>query len=76
MHWIFGGILPFIGRVIGPCDSAGVPAMDIDAESAAQFETKALCVAWLGMAFMFPFGEVMPRSIDPDNPRAYLKGNL
>lgn len=73
---IFGTILPYVGIVIGPCDSEGVPAMDDDEAASAQFETKALCVAWLGLAGMFAFGGVQPRLIDPNNPRRYAPGNL
>lgn len=73
---MFGTILPFIGRVIGPCNADGLPAMDDDEANAAHFETRALMVAWLGRCMMFPFGEIMPRAVDPSNPRQYLAGNL
>ena len=73
---IFGNLIPFIGVVIGPCSRDGEPAMSDEEADAAHHEIKAVCVAWLGRCGMFPFGLVMPRAIDPDNPRQYLAGNL
>lgn len=73
---IFGTILPFIGRVIAPCDAEGHPAFSYQEEQAAHFETGAVCVAWFGLAALFPFGQVSMRAIDPLNPKQYAKGNL
>lgn len=73
---VFGSLLPFVGRVITPCDADGIPAFSPEEERAAHFETPAVCVAWFGFAGLFPFGEVTSRAIDPINPRQYAKGTL
>lgn len=73
---IFGTILPYIGKVIGPCDADGSPAMTPDEERAAHFETVCWCFAWFGFVAMFPVGEPGPRLIDPNNPRQYAPGNI
>ncbi|KQT52203.1 MULTISPECIES: hypothetical protein [unclassified Aureimonas] len=71
-----GNLLPFIGRVISPCDANGIPAMTDEEAGEAHFETTALCLAWFGRVIMIGIGAVGPRAVDPDNPRAYLAGNL
>jgi hypothetical protein len=73
---IFGTILPFIGRVCGPCDSDGLPAIDDTGAAAADFEVKSFCLAWLGQVLLIPYSDVMARAVDPANPRRYLAGNL
>lgn len=73
---IFGTILPYLGKVIGPCDADGIPAVTQDEERAAHFETVSWCFAWFGFVAMFPTGEPMRRLVDPSNPRRYAPGNL
>jgi hypothetical protein len=76
MSWIWGTVLPFIGRVITPCDEHGVPAMEPDEFTVAQFETHALILAWLGRCTAIAYGKVEPRAIDPANPRSWRRGDL
>lgn len=73
---IFGTLLPYVGRVIGPCDAEGVPAMTEAEVAASHWEVPCWCFAWFGFAGLFPFGEVQPRLVDPANPRQYAKGGL
>jgi hypothetical protein len=73
---IFGTVLPYVRRVIFPCDAFGVPAMDDEEVAASHFETRAVVAAWFGFCWMFPYGDVGPRAVDPANPRQYLAGNL
>lgn len=73
---IVGNVFPFIGRVIAPCDGDGNPAMEPDEIEAARHETKVFMIAWLGRVVAWPFGEVMPRMVDPSNPRQYATGDL
>lgn len=73
---IYGTILPYIGKVIGPCDAAGMPAMTPDEARLAHHEVVCWCFAWLGQVAPFPKGEPMPRMIDPNNPRQYAPGNI
>ena len=73
---VFGTVLPFVQRVIMPCDANGVPIATPEEEAAAHFETRAVIFGWLGFFMSVPFGDVEPRAIDPENPRSYLVGNL
>lgn len=73
---IVGNIVPFIGFAIAPCDGSGVPAMDSDEIEAARHETKVMMFVWFGRVMAFPIGNVMPRLVDPSNPRQYAPGDL
>lgn len=73
---MFGTILPFIGRAIAPCSGDGEPAMSLEEVGSAAHETKVVMIAWLGRVMAWPYGEVKPRLIDPENPRQYAPGNL
>jgi hypothetical protein len=57
---LLGTALPYIGRVVIPCDENGVPFSRANID-ACQFETKAIVLAWLGGCCEFGYGPVSPR---------------
>lgn len=76
MSRLIGTVLPFIGRVIAPCDEHGNPAMNEAEAISARFERGCICIAWLSFAAMIPFGEIHHRMLDPNTPRRYAPGDL
>lgn len=71
-----GKLLPYIGRVITPCDADGIPGMTDEEVAGCHFESRAWVVAWLGWAGVFPYGEVSPRKVDDADPRRYAPGDM
>lgn len=71
-----GNLIPFIGRVITPCDADGVPGMTDEEVAACHFECRAWVFAWFGRATMWAYGDVEPRLIDAANPRQYAPGDV
>jgi hypothetical protein len=55
--------LPFVGCVMVPCDSSGLPAASAELEARLHYETKAFCLAWFGRVALFPFGAISRRAL-------------
>lgn len=70
----FGTILPYARMVICPCDEDGNPAITDEEAPDARHECKALCLAWFGFAIMLPLGDLGPRTVYPDAPKAVYMG--
>ena len=67
--------LPFVGRVITPCDGDGVP-FSPDNVADCQHETRALVLAWAGFGLTLAYGPVAPRTVDPHNPKRWAAGDV
>ena len=50
--------------------------MSLEEVDAAAHETNVVMIAWFGLVTAWPYGDVKPRLIDPENPRQYAPGNL
>lgn len=70
-----GGVIPFAGRVLVPCNEYGEPVDGEEAEYVA-FETCAFATAWLGFYVALAYGNVMPRGVDPNDPKRYAPGDV
>lgn len=71
-----GYILPFFGKVISPCSADGDAITTPDDERDAHFERETWVFAWLGFFMAYGVGEIVPRKVDPSNPRQYAPGDL
>lgn len=70
-YWI-----PFIGRVITPCDADGNPGMTDEEMAGCHFECRAWVFAWFGRSMMWAYGEVEPRLVDDTAPWRYAPGDV
>lgn len=76
MSPLMGTVLPWIGRVIAPCNEDGDPITNDEEEREAHFERRTVIFAWFNRFAAFPYGPIVPRQVDTANPRQYAQGDL